>query len=65
MTKAEKKEALRKMKEYLEKVRRDSENVRHFGVYAGMDGWNSPPAVMPRAGELAMGVYFDPEWNTR
>ena len=27
--------------------------------------WESPPAQIPRAGELAMGVYFDPEWNTR
>jgi hypothetical protein len=29
------------------------------------DGWNSPPALIPRPGELAMGFYYDPNWNTR
>lgn len=29
------------------------------------DGWHSPPAVLPRAPELADGVYYDPKKNTR
>lgn len=29
------------------------------------NGWDSPPAVFPRAGEPAMGFGYDPDWNTR
>jgi len=65
MTEKERKEAQRWMGDHLRKISRDISNVRRFGVYAGMDGWNSPPAVMPRAGELAMGIFYDPEKNTR
>lgn len=65
MTQAEKKEALKWMEQQVKKVREDLLNIRRYNVYRGQDGWNSPPAVLPRSGEIAMGIHFDPEWNTR
>lgn len=65
MTQKERAEAQAWRKEHLKKVEDGIEAVRRYDVYAGTDGWNAPPAVLPRPGELAMGVYFDPEKNTR
>lgn len=28
------------------------------------NGWMKPPRVMPRPGELAQGVFYDPDRNT-
>lgn len=33
-------------------------------IYRDLNGAVRPPAQIPRAGEIAMGVYYDPEWNT-
>lgn len=29
------------------------------------NGWDSPPAQLPRFGEIAMGIVYDPQRNTR
>jgi len=67
MTKKEKEKnrLLQAMDDELKEIRRDYEAARAWHEKNAPDGWNAPPRQLPRAGELAMGKYYDPDWNTR
>lgn len=65
MTKEQKVAAKQRMRNELNQIRADYEVFRDWHERNAPDGWNRPPAVLPRPGELAMGIFFDPFKNTR
>lgn len=63
VTQAELDAAAARMKEERRRLQVAYETVRREDRFP--NGWDSPPAVMPRAGETALGFGYDPDWNTR
>lgn len=63
MTQEELDRAAKRMAEERRRLQVAYETVRRQERFP--NGWDSPPAVFPRAGEPAMGFGYDPDWNTR
>jgi hypothetical protein len=72
MTRKQKEKAIKDW-ERDKKLARDAyRQLRAADVFDDRDGWNSPPAVIPKAGEISgneeaglAGTPFDPFANTR
>lgn len=56
---------LKEMQQMRDRLRKGYERARVHLEATTLSGWDKPPAQIPRPGELAMGGFFDPDWNTR
>lgn len=65
MTHEERSEVYEELRRYAKQRQDAYEKTRQRHENDGTDGWNRPPAIVPRPPELSMGVFYDPEWNTR
>jgi hypothetical protein len=63
MTQKELDKAVERMRQETKDLKEGYESLRKRDPFP--DGWNSPPALIPGGFELAMGVCYDPDWNTR
>ncbi|HEY3572056.1 MAG TPA: hypothetical protein VGP73_29285 [Thermoanaerobaculia bacterium] len=64
MTKKKAAEAREAMRLKIAALDKEYKDLMASNAYESQDGWNSPPAQLPRAGEIAMGIFYDPYRNT-